>query len=68
MTLDEWTLGQQRSIRIGAGVDGPAVTETSAGAKHFNQVLRWMAAPFKRNRLADMARVAVELRAAIATG
>jgi serine/threonine protein kinase len=69
MTLDEWITGRQRiGIGIGAGVNGPATLERSAGSRHINAVLRAMTERSITNRLASMRVVAAELRRAIALG
>lgn len=65
MTLDEWATGQQRMIKVGFGVNGPAVVARTAGAARFNRLLAKMTQPLPQHRPSSMAEVAVELRTAV---
>lgn len=68
MTLDECVTGLQRQIVIGMGLDVACVSETSAGAKVFNELLRSMTSAFVTGRPSSMSDVARRLRLAVALG
>ncbi len=68
MTLDEWATGQQRSINVGYGVNGPSVPAQTRGAVRFNQLLIRMTQLLPYHRPNSMSEVAAELRAAISAG
>lgn len=68
MTLDEWSTGRQRAIKVGHGINGPAINSQTRGAARFNQLLVRMTQLLPYHRPASMAEVAAELRAACVDG
>jgi serine/threonine protein kinase len=65
MMLDECVTGVQRPIVVGMGINAACVTETDAGARLFNGLLRRMTHAFAFGRPENMAAVAAELQVAL---
>ena len=69
MTLDEWVVGRQRQITVGAGLPADAAPSggLTPGARRFNALLIRMTQFASRARPAQMRDVAAELRACAGT-